>query len=74
MVNKSEVLLTFNGLSSQNISTLKRLKLKGLNEDAIYINNETNEVFLGGFLMYLGVHLKKLLRNYCGNIIHLKML
>ena len=38
------------------------------------INNETNEVFLGGFLMYLGVHLKRLLRNYCGNIIHLKML
>jgi len=72
--DKSEVLLTFNGLPSQNISTLKRLKLKGLNEDAIYINKETNEIFSGGALMYLGIHLEKLFGNYSGNVIHLRML
>lgn len=72
--DKLEVLLTFKGLSLQNISNLKRLKLKGLNEDSIYISKETNEIFSGGALMHLGVHLEKLFGNYSGNVIHLKKL
>ena len=58
----------------QIISNLKRLKLKGLNEDSIYISKETNEIFSGGALMHLGVYLEKLFGNYSGNVIHLKKL
>lgn len=72
--DKSKVVLTFNRLSLENTSLLKRLKLKGLNEDANYINEETNEVFSGGALMYLGIHLNKLFANHSNNIIHLKMI
>lgn len=72
--DKSKVILTFNRLSLENTSLLKRLKLKGLNEDANYINEETNEVFSGGALMYLGIHLNKLFANHSDNIIHLKMI
>ena len=72
--DKAEVLLTFNGLSLENINNLKRLKLKGLKEDAVYISLETNEVFSGGALMNYGVNIKKLFKNYFGNKIHLKMI
>lgn len=72
--DKNEVLLTFNGLSLENINSLKRLKLKGLNEDAIYMSLQTNEVFSGGALMNYGVNIKKLFQNHVGNQIHLKMI
>lgn len=72
--DKNEVLLTFNGLSLENINNLKRLKLKGLNEDAIYISLQTNEVFSGGALMNYGVNIKKLFQTHVSNQIHLKMI
>lgn len=72
--DKSEVSLTFNGLSLKNTSNLKRLKLKGLDENAVYINTETNEVFSGGALMHYGINIKKLFGDYSGNIINLKII
>lgn len=72
--DKSEVLLNFKGLSLENINNSKRLRLKNLNEDSIYINLQTNEVFSGGALMYYGVNIKKLFQNSSGDTIHLKML
>lgn len=72
--DKNEVLLTFNGLSLENINNLKRLKLKGLNEGAIYMSLQTNEVFSGGALMNYGVNIKKLFQTHVSNQIHLKMI
>ena len=72
--DKNEVLLTFNGLSLENINNLKRLKLKGLNEDAIYMSLQTNEVFSGRALMNYGVNIKKLFQTHVSNQIHLKMI
>lgn len=72
--DKSEVLLNFKGLSSENISNSKRLRLKNLNEDSVYVNLETKEVFSGAALMYYGVNIKKLFQNSLGNTIHLKMI
>ncbi|MBQ8997971.1 MAG: GH36 C-terminal domain-containing protein [Clostridium sp.] len=72
--DKSEVLLNFEGLSLENISNSKRLRLKNLNKDSIYVNLETKEVFSGGALMYYGVNIKKLFQNSSSNTIHLKML
>lgn len=72
--DKSEVLLNFKGLSLENINNSKRLRLKNLNEDSVYINLETKEVFSGGALMYYGINLKKLFHNSSSNTIHLKMI
>ena len=72
--DKSEVLLNFKGLSSENISNSKRLRLKNLNEDSVYVNLETKGVFSGAALMYYGVNIKKLFQNSSSNTIHLKML
>lgn len=72
--DKSEVLLNFEGLSLENISNSKRLRLKNLNKDSVYVNLETKEVFSGGALMYYGVNIKKLFQNSSSNTIHLKML
>ena len=72
--DKSEVLLNFEGLSLENISNSKRLRLKNLNEDSVYVNLETKEVFSGGALMYYGVNIKKLFQNSSSNTIHLKMI
>ena len=72
--DKSEVLLNFKGLSSENISNSKRLRLKNLNEDSVYVNLETKGVFSGAALMYYGVNIKKLFQNSLGNTIHLKMI
>ena len=72
--DKSKVLLNFQGLSSENINNSKRLRLKNLNEDSVYLNLETNEVFSGGALMYYGVNIKKLFHNSLSNTIHLKMI
>lgn len=72
--DKSEVLLNFKGLLSENINNSKRLKLKNLNKDSVYVNLETKEVFSGAALMYYGVNIKKLFQNSLGNTIHLKML
>lgn len=70
----SEVFLKFEGLSSENINSSKRLKLKNLNEDSIYVNLETNEVFSGRALMYYGINIKKLFQNSSSNTIHLKII
>ena len=67
--DKSEVLLNFEGLSLENISNSKRLRLKNLNKDSIYVNLETKEVFSGGALMYYGVNIKKLFQNSSSNTI-----
>ena len=72
--DKSEVLLIFNDSQIENSYNCKRIRLKGLNEDAVYVNKDTNEVFLGGALMYCGVNIKKLYENYNGNIVNLKRL
>ncbi len=72
--DKSEVFLKFEGLSSKNVNNSKRLKLKNLNENSVYINLKTNEIFSGRALMYYGINIKKLLQNSSSNIIHLKII
>ena len=70
--DKLEVVLVLKGIDLCNISNFKRLKLRGLREDAIYKNIRTQEVFLGGSLMNLGVDISKLRGNIEGSIIYLK--
>lgn len=55
--DKSEVKIIFSGLQLENIYRVKRIKLKGLDENANYMNTETKEVFSGGALMKYGVNI-----------------
>lgn len=70
--DKSEVKIIFSGVQLENVCKIKRIKLKGLDENANYINIETEEVFSGGALMNYGVNITTL----CGdnyNKINLKI-
>lgn len=71
--DKLEVKVIFRGVKLENIYKIKRIKLKGLDENATYMNTETKEVFSGGALMNYGVNITTL----CGdnyNKISLKMI
>ena len=70
--DRLEVVLTFKGVSLEDTKMLKRIKLKGLKEDAIYKNIRTREVFLGGALMNLGVNINTLCGDIEGSVIYLK--
>lgn len=67
--DKNTVSIIFKGLSIKNIYGLKRLKLKGLDENKIYMNMETKEVFSGGALMYYGVNIITICKDNYSNII-----
>lgn len=67
--DKNNVRIIFKGLSIKNIYGLKRLKLKGLDENKIYMNMETKEVFSGGALMYYGVNIITICKDNYSNII-----
>lgn len=70
--DRLEVVLTFKGVSLEDTKMLKRIKLKGLKEDAIYKNIRTREVFSGGALMNLGVNINTLCGDIEGSVIYLK--
>lgn len=67
--DKNNVRIIFKGLSIKNIYGLKRLKLKGLDENRVYMNMETKEVFSGGALMYYGVNITTICKDNYSNII-----
>lgn len=67
--DKNNVRIIFKGLSIKNIYGLKRLKLKGLDENRVYMNMETKEVFSGGALMYYGVNIITICKDNYSNII-----
>lgn len=69
--DKKEVLITCIQVLGRPNYHSRRIKLKGLIEDAMYRNEETNEVCSGGALMYAGMNITNLHGDYSGKIIHL---
>lgn len=69
--DKKEVLVTYIQVLGRPNYHSRRIKLKGLIEDAMYRNEETNEVYSGGALMYAGMNITNLYGDYSGKIIHL---
>ena len=70
--DKSEVLVTCIQVLGRPNYHSRRIKLKGLEENSLYINEETNEVFSGRALMYAGININ-LYGDYSGKLIHFKL-
>ena len=70
--DKSEVLVTCIQVLGRPNYHSRRIKLKGLEENSLYINEETNEVFSGRALMYAGINID-LYGDYSGKLIHFKL-
>ena len=68
--DKSEVLVTCIQVLGRPNYHSRRIKLKGLIENAMYRNEETDEVYSGGALMYAGIHINNLYGDYSGKILH----
>lgn len=69
--DKKEVLITCIQVLGRPNYHSRRIKLKGLIADAMYRNEETNEVYSGGALMYAGMNVTNLHGDYSGKIIYL---
>ncbi|WP_160686773.1 alpha-galactosidase [Clostridium sp. C2-6-12] len=69
--DKKEVLITCIQVLGRPNYHSRRIKLKGLIEDVLYRNEETNEVYSGGALMYAGMNITNLHGDYSGKIIRL---
>ncbi|GKX67511.1 alpha-galactosidase [Inconstantimicrobium mannanitabidum] len=69
--DKSEVLVTFVQVLGRPNYHSRRIKLKGLIEDAMYRNEETNEVYSGGALMHAGVNITGIYGDFAGKLLHL---
>lgn len=68
--DKSEVLVTYVQVLNRPNYHSRRIRLKGLQKDAYYRNEETNEVYSGAALMNGGVLIKGLWRDFKGKLFH----
>ena len=68
--DKKEALLTCIQVLGRPNYHSRRIKLKGLEEDSLYKNEETNEVYSGGALMNAGINITDLYGDYSGKIIY----
>lgn len=71
--DKSEVLVTCIQVLGRPNYHSRRIKLKGLLEDKMYVNEETKEVLSGGALMYSGINVS-LYGDYSGKLINFKLI
>lgn len=68
--DKSEVLVTYVQVLNRPNYHSRRICLKGLQKDAYYRNEETNEVYSGAALMKCGMLIKGLWGDFRGKLFH----
>ena len=68
--DKSEALVTCIQVMGRPNYHSRRIKLKGLEENSMYKNEETNEIYSGGALMNAGINITDLYGDYSGTLIH----
>ncbi|WP_139902154.1 alpha-galactosidase [Clostridium thermarum] len=68
--DKSEVLVVYIQVLSRPNYHSRRIRLKGLQKDAYYRNEETNEVYSGAALMNAGILIKGLWGDFTGKLYH----
>ncbi|NLK28492.1 MAG: alpha-galactosidase [Clostridiales bacterium] len=69
--DKKEALVTYIQVSGRPNYRTRRIRLKGLKEDAIYRIEETGEELSGGALMYAGINIENMWGDYLGKLIHI---
>jgi len=69
--DKSEALVTCIQVMGRPNYHSRRIKLKGFEENSMYKNEKTNEIYSGGALMNAGINITDLYGDYSGTLIHL---
>ncbi|HHX12881.1 MAG TPA: alpha-galactosidase [Clostridiales bacterium] len=69
--DKKEALVTFIQVGARPNYRTRRIRLKGLKENAFYRNLETGQEFSGGALMHVGYPIENMWGDYLGLLIHL---
>ncbi len=69
--DKSEVLLTYIQVLQRPNYRSRRIRLKGLDENAVYMDTQTGETYSGGALMFAGINIAGLYGDFKGKLIHL---
>ena len=69
--DRSEALVTCIQVMRRPNYHSRRIKLKGLEENSMYKNEETNEIYSGGALMNAGINITDLYGDYSGKLIHI---
>jgi alpha-galactosidase len=69
--DKSEALVTYIQVMARPNFHSRRVYLRGLDPDATYLWEETNEVYSGAAYMYAGINIGGLWGDYQGMLIHL---
>ena len=71
--DKSEVLVTYIQVLQRPNYRSRRIRLKGLDENAVYRDMQTGESYSGSALMYAGINITGLHGDFKGKLIHLKI-
>ncbi len=71
--DKSEVLVTYIQILQRPNCRSRRIRLKGLDENAVYTDMQTGESYSGSALMYAGINITGLYGDFKGKLIHLKV-
>lgn len=61
---KEEILVVYLKVLSEPAAPFHILKLKGLNEDYLYVDMETKNIYSGAELMYAGLSLKNVKQDF----------
>ena len=69
--DKSEALVTYIQVMARPNYHSRKIYLRGLEEQAMYLNEETNEIYSGAAFMYAGMDISGLWGDYQGKLIHL---
>nr|ALL53577.1 alpha-galactosidase [uncultured firmicutes bacterium contig_31] len=69
--DRSEALVTYIQVLQRPNYKSRRIYLKGLDEEAIYRDTETNRVYSGSALMHAGLNIKGIHGDFKGKLIHL---
>ncbi len=69
--DRSETLVTYIQVYQRPNYRSRRIRLKGLDENAVYRDTSTGEAYSGSTLMYAGINITGLYGDFKGKLIHL---
>jgi alpha-galactosidase len=69
--DKKEALITYVQVEARPNFRTRRIYAKGLDEDTMYLVEDTGEVLSGGALMYAGIDIPNMWGDYLSKLIHL---
>ena len=68
--DKKEALVTYIQVMQRPNYKSRRIRLKGLDENTVYRDEQTGETYTGSALMYAGINMTGLHGDFMGKLIH----